>query len=253
MMYTSIKERGRAVSDFYAGSEDYFFLTPASLSLLQGLSPLLEKYCRGRVLDAGAGRGAYRDKLLNHAEDYVGLDITLSRAAAVVGNVQSLPFADASFDTIFCSQVLEHVADPWRVLTEFRRVLRDDGHLVLSVPHISWLHNEPHDYYRYTRHGLIALLDRGGWRVTDLAPAGGLFSLLGHIISTFLINLSFNLPVVHPLIRSVNRCWVRCAAWLDRVTEKKKLFALNYVCVAQKDLQRLERKESPCEESPFGR
>jgi SAM-dependent methyltransferase len=247
------KERGRAASDFYAGRPDYFYLTPASLALLRGLQPLNETYCRGRVLDAGAGRGVYRELLRRRSNDYVGFDIAASAATSIVGDAQRLPFADATFDTVFCSQVLEHVPEPWLALAEFRRVLKDDGHLILTVPHISWLHNEPHDYYRYTRHGLAHLLAKAGLITSDVAPAGGLLSLLGHVASTIWVNLFFGIPVIHPMIRSLNRVWVTSVAWLDGATEKNKLFALNYVCSATKDQRRPYEQINGGDGGSFGR
>ena len=237
-MYKSLKERGRAASDYYARRKEYFFLTPASLTLMKALLPLIEEHCRGRVLDAGAGRGAYRDMLLRYADNYVGMDVGKSIATSVVGDAQRLPFADASFDTVFCSQVLEHVPEPWLALEEFERILKPGGVLILSVPHISWLHNEPHDYLRFTCHGVNFLVTRANFVVQQIFPSGGLFSLLGHIPSTLWVNLTFGLPVVHPLIRYWNRLWVRGVTFLDDHLEKKKVFALNYACVARKRNER---------------
>jgi SAM-dependent methyltransferase len=233
-MYKSLKERGRAASDYYAGRKEYFYLTPASLTLLKGVLPLIEEHCRGRVLDAGAGRGAYRDMLLRYADEYVGMDIGKSNATSVVGDAQRLPFADESFDTVFCSQVLEHVQEPWKALAEMRRVLKPGGCLILTVPHMSWLHNEPYDFYRYTVHGLRFLLTQAGFEEVKMKPAGGLLSLLGHIPATVLMNLTYGVPVLHPLVRVLNRFWVYVVSALDESVEKKKIFALNYVCVFRK-------------------
>ena len=76
MSYQGIKEKGQAVSDHYAGTREYFLLSPAGKTLLNGLLPLMAGYCRGRVLDAGAGRGAYRDILKNYCQDYYGMDVS---------------------------------------------------------------------------------------------------------------------------------------------------------------------------------
>jgi len=234
MSYQGIKEKGRAVSDHYAGTREYFMLTPAGQTLLDGLLPLVEQYCSGRVLDAGAGRGAYRDILKDFSQDYFGMDVSPSGATSVVGDVQTLPLTNESFDTVFCSQVLEHVPEPWSAIAEMYRVLNPGGDLILTVPHISWLHNEPHDYYRYTAHGLRFLLRKAGFEEIEIRPAGGLLSLFGHIFSTLWVNLSFGIPVVHSLVKLWNLLWVKVLTWLDRHIEKKKVFALNYVCVARK-------------------
>jgi SAM-dependent methyltransferase len=233
-MYRSLKERGRAASDYYAGSREYFYLSPAGLSLLQTIQPVVESCCRGRVLDAGAGRGVYRELLAGFAECYVGMDVAPTQATDVLGDAQRLPFADGAFDTVFCSQVLEHVPEPWLALAEFRRVLKPGGHLILTVPHLSWLHNEPHDYYRYTLYGLRFLLAKAGFREKKIVPAGGLLSFLGHIPSAILVNATFGMPVVHRIVIATNSIWGRLIASLDRRLEKNKIYALNYVCLAEK-------------------
>lgn len=66
-------------------------------------------------------------------DDYLSADVQ-DPAAMVRVDVTSLPFAGESFDVIFCSHVLEHVADDRKALREFFRVLKPKGWLVLLVP-----------------------------------------------------------------------------------------------------------------------
>jgi SAM-dependent methyltransferase len=97
-----------------------------------------------RVLDAGCGIG-YGAAILNEAgARVVGVDASaeaIARARAgypgpdyLVGDVLSLPFADASFDVITCLEVIEHVDDPQRLVRELARMLRRGGALFLSTP-----------------------------------------------------------------------------------------------------------------------
>lgn len=236
-MYESLKNRGRAASDYYAGRKEYFSLSPAGLSLLQGLVPLLKEHCSGKVLDAGAGRGAYRELIKGYAGEYVGLDIAPSSATAVVGDAQKVPFADNSFDTVFCSQVLEHLPYPALAIEEFKRVLKPTGTLVITAPHISWLHNEPHDYFRFTRYGLGTLINDAGFYTVAIKPAGGLLSLLGHVVSTMMVNVSFGIPLLHEFVKFVNNGFVHTTVAIDSALEKKKIFALNYIAVCTKEKQ----------------
>lgn len=98
-----------------------------------------------RILDVGCGDGSYLDAL--GAEGCMGMDISTSALGAmrlrgltaVRGTVcdddrPSAPFADDSFTLITSFHFLEHVADPRPVLGELRRILREDGDLVLQVP-----------------------------------------------------------------------------------------------------------------------
>jgi ubiquinone/menaquinone biosynthesis C-methylase UbiE len=52
----------------------------------------------------------------------------------VVGDIESLPFPDATFSTVLCTEVLEHVPNPSTALAEMHRVLKPGGHLIGSVP-----------------------------------------------------------------------------------------------------------------------
>ena len=124
--------------------------------------------CKGRVLDVGAGEAPWRE-LLNDAE-YVGADVEAAgefgmrrKAHIIYYDGNTLPFEDGSFDHLLCTEVLEHVPEPRRLLADLNRVLRVGGSLVLTVPWSARLHHVPHDYARFTRFGLVLLLQAAGF------------------------------------------------------------------------------------------
>jgi len=100
------------------------------------------------VLDLGAKWGGLASAIGVPVE-YTGLDLSEVNAEAaakagltfVRGDVtQPLPFGDASFDCVFCLELLEHLIAPARLLAEIRRVLTDGGRVVVSVPSpYSWI------------------------------------------------------------------------------------------------------------------
>lgn len=120
----------------------------------------------GEVLDVGCGRKPYRH--LTRATRYTGVDIDTPAtralgAADVYYDGRTLPFPDASFDAVLCSQVLEHVFTPADFLREINRVLRPGGVLLLATPFVWDEHEQPQDYGRYSSFGLPDLLRRAGF------------------------------------------------------------------------------------------
>jgi SAM-dependent methyltransferase len=138
-----------------------------------------------RVLDAGAGDAPYRP-LFAHC-DYVTHDWAASphpgaRRADLVADLTALPVGDASFDLVLCTEVLEHVPEPAAATAELARVLAPGGGLLLTVPFVIELHEEPYDFFRYTPHGLRHLLEGAGFDAVDVRPLTGWWSTLSHVL-----------------------------------------------------------------------
>jgi SAM-dependent methyltransferase len=115
-----------------------------------------------------------------------------------VGDAQNMSgvIASGKFDTVLLLDVLEHVPDPAKVLSEIYRVLRPGGTLILSVPHLSRLHEEPYDFYRFTKYGLTHLLEVAAFRQIVVNQCGGIFSFLGHpdIHAAHRFNVAYSAP-----------------------------------------------------------
>lgn len=90
----------------------------------------------------------------------------------IFGNASRLPLADASVDTVLLLDVLEHLAEPEAALSEASRVLRQDGKLLLTIPFAYPMHDQPHDYQRFTEHGLIHRLKRIGLQSIVITETG---------------------------------------------------------------------------------
>jgi len=123
------------------------------------------------VIDVGCGQSPYRP-LVAHFQRYVGLDAPghpdSSERPDVLADAGDLPLRTASADLVLCTEVIEHVTDPVRVLFEAHRVLRPGGSLILSAPFTWPVHDEPHDYWRFTEYGLRVLCERAGFRVATV-------------------------------------------------------------------------------------
>jgi SAM-dependent methyltransferase len=122
------------------------------------------------VLDVGCGTGYLLGKAAGRASLAMGVDLNQQRLRAArdgllhakrpnrglielaVADGQRLPFGDASFDRIICTETLEHVEDLRQTIRELARVLRPGGRLAVSVPHFvceAILYRLIKDYYRF--------------------------------------------------------------------------------------------------------
>ena len=144
--------------------------------LHRAVAAAIAEHAAGDCLDCGSGRSPYRALLAERGASVTSVDVEdRSGEIDLLADIQEMPqIADSSFDTVLCTQVLEHVPRPWRAMAELARVLRPGGRLILSVPHLSAVHEAPHDFYRYTRHGLETLSAEAGLEVERIEPTGGL-------------------------------------------------------------------------------
>jgi SAM-dependent methyltransferase len=140
----------------------------------------------GRALDVGAGESPWR-YLMGDGVCYQGVDAVtagefgMTRHPDIVYYAgERLPFEDAAFDHVLCTEVLEHVPDPETLLREIARVLRPGGSLVLTVPWSARLHHIPHDYARYSRFGLARLLSNTGFCNVVIEPRGNDFAAMAN-------------------------------------------------------------------------
>lgn len=139
-----------------------------------------------RVLDVGAGDAPYRELFAVHTYltcDWEGTQYHPDRPPDIVAPAHAIPVDAGSLDAVVCTQVLEHVPEPWVVLEEFARILRPGGTMLLTAPLTWYLHELPHDYYRFTSSGLIFLLSRAGFVDIDVRPMNNSPSTLAQLLS----------------------------------------------------------------------
>lgn len=117
-----------------------------------------------RVLDLGCGNRPYQWMMPN--VNWVGVNPVIDGAEPdVIGDALLLPFKSGSLDGVLATQVLEHVRRPWVAIEEIARCLKPGGWCILTVP-MSWrLHEEPWDYWRFTRYGVRSMAEDCGLEV----------------------------------------------------------------------------------------
>jgi 2-polyprenyl-3-methyl-5-hydroxy-6-metoxy-1,4-benzoquinol methylase len=105
----------------------------------------------------------------------------------VFATVDDLPFEDNEFDTILCTNVLEHVAENVKGFEELSRCLKKGGYIIVSTPYLMPTHEAPYDFYRYTIYGLKHQMERNNLQVVEMIPLGGV-GLLMVVYFNYFIN-----------------------------------------------------------------
>ncbi len=213
------------------------YFSPAAYSADRLIEKAIRNHARGALLDVGCGDMPYRDLVEPLVERYDTLDyVPRTEGVTYMGDAQAMTMiADAAYDAALCLSVIEHLPNPSVALSEIARVLKPGGRLVLSAPHLSRLHEEPHDYYRFTHYGLRHLLEQAGFQVIEIAPAGGVLSFLGHQAATLVLCALWRVPIVKwAMYYLLKWLWVLPCAWLDRLVDRRKVLALGYVATARK-------------------
>jgi SAM-dependent methyltransferase len=152
---------------------------------------------RGSLLDVGCGAQVYRDLLPMHVT-YRGIDTSDARAWFGY-NLPDLHYFngddwgvdDGAFDTVLCTEVLEHIPDPAAFLARAHRCLRPEGRLVLTVPFAARWHFIPHDYWRFTPAGLRLLLTDAGFDEVCVQARGNPLTVACYKVMTLHLMLLF--------------------------------------------------------------
>lgn len=128
-------------------------------------------------MDIGCGEKPYKLIYDNTCESSIGIDVETckheQKYVDIFASADDMPFEDSLFDSILCTNVLEHVSNMERAFEEIARVLKKDGYLMLSVPFLYPVHEAPYDYYRYTPYGLEYQLKKNGFQIEKKCSWGG--------------------------------------------------------------------------------
>jgi SAM-dependent methyltransferase len=144
-------------------------------------------HARGELLDVGCGSRPFEPLFAGGVTRYLGSDLpgssyTGGARVDVRARAEALPFRDASFDTVLAISVLTYLSEPGRLPREAARVLRPGGALLLEATQMARLHDEPHDYFRFTRYGAQHLVEGAGLELVECIPIGGLWARVGNML-----------------------------------------------------------------------
>jgi SAM-dependent methyltransferase len=221
----------------WTGSPDPSQLFVGSRLVANLQIPLYHKaiiaHCKGHLLDHGCGNaplfGMYsplctevtcvdwpsslHDK--RHVDQYCNLN-------------ERLPFADQSFDTILSSDVVEHLYEHDLIFSEFHRLLRPGGKVILGTPFLYWIHESPHDYFRLTEYAVRHFAQTAHLGVIEIDAYGGAREVLEDIALKLATSRSLRIGALfHRILVTMRRVFP--SRMLSR-----GIFPLGYIAVLER-------------------
>lgn len=175
-----------------------YFIRKGLYEKIREYAPLLS----GRVLDFGCGAKPYKS-LFTNAVEYIGVDYASEGHDHSNENIdfyydgKTLPFTDNEFDSIFSSEVMEHIFNPLEILGELNRVLRPGGKFLFSCPFAFPEHEVPVDFARYTSFALTDMLQQKGFRIIKADKSGHFASAIAQMrVLYFRDHVITSVPVI---------------------------------------------------------
>ena len=201
------------------------------------LKKAIISFARGRLIDIGCGTKPYSQMLRPHVSEHVGLEHRDSphglSSADLLGSAYSIPVEDNSFDTALCTAVLEHLEEPKDALMECFRVLRPGGVAIYTAPFIWHLHEEPRDFYRYSKYGLKYLFQESGFSSVKVKPLSGFWVTFGQLLVYNLYRLNRGLLQQTRFIDAIGLLLQKGAYYLNKIDKTEK-WTWMYLVVAKK-------------------
>lgn len=201
------------------------------------------------ILDAGCGDAPYKD-LFKHVRyesaDFAQSNREYAEQITYVCDLKKIPVEDNRFDYVVCNQVLEHIPEPQKVIDELHRVLKPKGQIIFTAPLFYQEHEQPYDFFRYTKFGWRHLLSSVGFTIHRIDPMEGFFGLCGYLFELMYYNLPTKAhkiggktgKVAAPLLTIIRPFMALSAIFFHRLEKRVKLHidigAKNYVIIAEK-------------------
>lgn len=195
------------------------------------------RYLSGRVLDFGCGSRPYES--LIRCKEYIGLDFEAGHdhrdeRIDVYYDGKTIPFPNEHFDAVFSSEVFEHLFNVQEIITELHRVMKNGGHILLTMPFVWDEHEIPYDFCRYTSFGIRHLLEKGGFEIVQSCKTGNYVQTIFQMAAAYV-----NQSVVPVKVRKIVGPFLVAPIILmgilfSKILPKNENLYLNNVIVAKK-------------------
>ncbi|MDD5570400.1 MAG: methyltransferase domain-containing protein, partial [Bacteroidales bacterium] len=141
-----------------------------------------------------------------------------------------------SFDTVLCSDVIEHIRKPYELFSEMTRILKSGGHLILGVPFLYCVHDSPHDYHRYTSFMLEEFCRINNLEIVKIEAYGGLPEILFDLNYKAVNYYNFPMKkIICYVLESTGKFFYKLKPVRKFSELSKHIFPMGYILIAKKN------------------
>ncbi len=219
----------------------YYFIRKGLYQKIKEYSLMLQ----GNLLDFGCGAKPYKP-LFTHVLSYTGVDLEndghshKNELIDVFYDGRSLPFNDNIYDSIFCSEVFEHIFNLNEILPELNRVLKQGGKILITCPFAWPEHEKPYDYARYTIYALHSELKKNNFEILITDKSGNFFTTVFQLQVAYLNDVLLPKLTIPLLVKIAKKTIIPLiniiGVLLNRIMPRNKDLYLNNVILAQKNV-----------------
>jgi len=162
------------------------------------------------IYDFGCGMKPYEVFCQN--KKYIGVDIDAkNREADILADVSDVPVDDNVADVVVSFFLLEHVPNPQAVINEKYRILKDNGQVFMLIPLYWEEHEQPYDFFRFTRFGIEMMLKKAGFKDIEIKEVNTGASMTGMLLVKLL-----NRRVIKILIPLINIIFLKLELFVQK-------------------------------------
>jgi len=198
----------------------------------------LKNHARGKLIDLGCGNIPLYQAYGQYIKDVLCTDRDLSDRRTLHLDLvcdlrHPLPIRDNEYDTLVLSDVLEHILTPGLLWDEMSRILAPGGIIILNTPFLYALHEQPKDYYRYSRYALEHFVSQSGFKIIELRPLGGSLEVLTDFIAKHIHTIPIFGRVAAICVQEIVYRFSRTRTGKRLIEITSEFFPLGYFLVAE--------------------
>jgi len=208
----------------------------------------VHRYVRANstVVDIGCGEQPMRTLIEEKGGQYIGIDIAQNSQnnVDILCSAVSIQLPNSSVDCILCTEVVEHVPEIDKVFSEFARILKPNGYIILTCPFLYFLHEEPYDFQRPTPYLIDFLANKNSLKVLELEKTGNGIECIATILDILFEEYRINSnkifqflwnPLRISLRISINSLAIIFSSMFGRVNRFKQRIYLSNLAILQKN------------------